>query len=108
MKLQAGEVVLIRMQFHQAPGAKIRPALVVLDSGDDDFIAAPVTSQSRFSDYDLTLADWQSAGLNVPSTVRMHKLAVLAKSDIVRRLGICSAVDRESAVKLLCGMFCPR
>jgi len=29
MKLQLGEVVLIRMQFHQAAGAKVRPAVVL-------------------------------------------------------------------------------
>ena len=29
------EVVLIRVDFHQTPGGKLRPALVLLDSGDD-------------------------------------------------------------------------
>ena len=43
MTLRLGEVVLIRMQFHQAPGAKVRPAVVLLDPGDDDFVAAPIT-----------------------------------------------------------------
>jgi len=49
MTLRLGEVVLIRMQFHQAPGSKVRPALVLLDTGDDDFVAAPVTSEPRLS-----------------------------------------------------------
>jgi mRNA interferase MazF len=107
MKLQFAEVVLIRMQFHQAPGAKIRPALVLLDPGDEDFVAAPITSQPRASEFDLAVADWQTAGLNVPSTVRVHKLAVLAKADIVRRLRGCSSADREALAKLLCRIFCP-
>jgi mRNA interferase MazF len=63
MTLRFGEVVLIRMQFHQAAGAKVRPALVVLDTGDDDFVAAPITSQARHSDYDLAMEDWRTAGL---------------------------------------------
>jgi mRNA interferase MazF len=67
MILQFGEIVLIRMQFHQTTGAKIRPALVLLDTGDDDFVAAPITSQLRRSDYDLAINDWRAAGLNVPS-----------------------------------------
>ena len=45
MTLRLGEVVLIRMLFHQAPGSKVRPALVLLDAGDNDFVAAPITSQ---------------------------------------------------------------
>jgi hypothetical protein len=40
MKLRLGDVVLIRMQFHQATGAKARPAVVLLDPEDDDFVAA--------------------------------------------------------------------
>jgi mRNA interferase MazF len=107
MKLRVAEVVLIRMQFHQAPGAKVRPALVLIDPGDEDFVAAPITSQMRVSGFDLAVADWQPAGLNVPSMVRLHKLTVLAKADIVRRLGVCSSTDREALAKLLCRIFCP-
>lgn len=64
MDLHLGDVVLIELQFHQASGPKIRPAIVVLDSGDEDFVAAPVTSRARSSEFDLTLADWQTAGLH--------------------------------------------
>lgn len=91
-------------RFHQTAGAKIRPALVLLDTGDDDFIAAPITSQLRHSDYDLAIKDWRAAGLNVPSYARVHKLTVLAKADIVRslarvtgggsRLSPCSSLPR--------------
>ena len=69
MALRFGEIVLIRMQFHHTTGAKIRPALVLLDPGDDDFVAAPITSQARHSDYDLGMEDWRSAGLNVASYI---------------------------------------
>ena len=107
MTLQAAEVVLIRVEFHQTPGAKIRPALVLLDTGDEDFVAAPITSQPRLSEYDLDISDWQAAGLNVRSTVRVHKLTVLSKADIVRRLGSCSSADREALLKAVCRAFCP-
>ena len=45
MNLQAGDLVLIRIEFPQAAGGKVRPAVVVLDDGDDDFVAVPVTSR---------------------------------------------------------------
>lgn len=41
MTLRPGEVVLIRIDFHQASGGKVRPAVVLLDAGDDDFVGAP-------------------------------------------------------------------
>ena len=98
---------LIRMQYHQAQGSKIRPALGLLDTGDEDFVAAPVTSQSRSSEQDLALADWQTAGLNVPSLVRVHKLTVLPKVEVVRRLGSGSDSDSDALLKVLCLTFCP-
>ena len=104
--LQVGELVLIRMRFHQAPRSKIRPALVCLDSGDDDFVATPITSQAKLSEYDLAIEDWRAAGLNVASSVRVHKLTVLSKSDIVRGLGLIAEKDRESLGALLCKIFC--
>ena len=108
MTLRTGDVVLIRMQYHQTQGSKIRPALVLLDTGDDDFVAAPITSQPRTSEYDLDLDGWRAAGLNVPSSVRVHKLTVLPKSDVVRHLGSCSGSDGEALLKVLCHAFCPR
>lgn len=65
MTLRAGDIVLIRMQFHQVEGSKIRPALVLLDSGDDDFVAAPITLQARSSEFDIALLDWQEEGLSL-------------------------------------------
>jgi hypothetical protein len=81
--MKLGDVVLLRMEFHQTAGEKVRPAIVLLDVGDDDFVAAPVTSRPRLSEYDLPVQEWKSAGLNVPSFVRVHKLTVLPKSGIV-------------------------
>ena len=78
----------------------------MLNTGDDDFVAAPVTSQARVSDFDLALEDWQGAGLNVASYVRVHKLAVLAKAEVVRRIGSLVERDVESMQALLCRGFC--
>jgi len=89
------------MQFHQAAGGKVRPALVLLDTGDDDFVAAPITSQARHSDYDLAIEDWRAAGLNIASYIRAHKLTVLAKAEVVRSLALLSERDREPLVALL-------
>jgi mRNA interferase MazF len=101
MTLRPGEVVLIRIDFHQAPGGKLRPAVVLLDSGDDDFIAAPITSRPRASDFDVPIEGWQEAGLNTASTIRVHKLTVLSKVEIVRRLGELVAVDRVALLDTL-------
>ena len=79
MNLHPGDVVPIRVPFHQALGSKVRPVLVVLDSGDGDFAGVPITSRIRDSEFDLVISDWQAAGLNVPSVGRLHKPGVLSK-----------------------------
>jgi mRNA interferase MazF len=101
MIVRPGEVVLIRIDFHQTPGGKIRPAVVLLDSGDDDFVAAPITSRLRASNFDVPINQWREAGLNTASTIRVHKLTVLAKDEIVRRLGELEQADRTALVEVL-------
>ena len=101
MTLRPGEVVLIRIDFHQTSGGKVRPAVVLLDTEDDDFVAAPITSQSRHPEFDLALQLWREAGLNVASTIRVHKLPVLAKDEVVRRLGELAAADRTALAAVL-------
>lgn len=101
MILRPGEVVLIRIDFHQTPGGKIRPTVVLLDAGDDDFVAAPITSHPPRSDFDLAIRHWRVAGLNVASTIRVHKLTVLAKDEVARRLGELASADRTTLAEVL-------
>src|SRR5258708_22214384 len=101
MTLRRCEVVLIRIDFHQRPGGKLRPAVVLLDSGDDDFVAAPITSCFRTSEFDVSILQWREAGLNTASTILVHKLTVLAKDEIVRRLGELAELDRTALAEVL-------
>jgi mRNA-degrading endonuclease toxin of MazEF toxin-antitoxin module len=95
MTLRPGEVVLVRI-------GKVRPAVVLLDSADDDFVAAPITSRPRVSDFDVPLIQWREAGLNTASTIRVHKLTVLAKDEIARRLGeLAAGHDRIALAEAL-------
>ena len=107
MNLECGEIVLIEVPFHQAGGAKIRPAVVILDSADEDFLGAPITSRSRTGTYEISIVHWQSAGLNAPSTARIHKVAVLPKMAIKRRIGTLTLDDLAELQAGLCREFCP-
>ncbi|MEK7989761.1 MAG: hypothetical protein VSS52_002045 [Thiotrichaceae bacterium] len=50
-----GEIVLI--SFPYLDTTKQRPALVILDTGDDDFILAPIASQKRIVQGDCQLVN---------------------------------------------------
>lgn len=82
-----GEVLLAWLVFSDGQGTKRRPVFVVHDFGDDDLLVVPITSQQARVPTDLTLDDWKSAGLKLPSTVRVEKLATISKSCVARKLG---------------------
>jgi len=107
MKLEPGVVILLKIDFHQAEGSKVRPAVVLFDSGDDDFMAAPITSRRREIEYDLESRSWRAAGLNVPSFIRVHKLTVLAKSAVRRNLNRLADSDCQALRRVLARMFFP-
>ena len=87
MNFSAGEVVLVSFPYSGLTGMSRRPALVLLDIGDDDVVVARITSQAIRDTFDIELLEWREAGLLLPSVVRLHKLATLEKSLVVRRLG---------------------
>ena len=88
-----GDIVLISFPFTNAIGAKKRPGLVLYDNGDPDIVVARITSQSVSGADDIQLTDWQAAGLRLPSTVRLHKIATLEKSMIGQLMGSLSTTD---------------
>jgi len=88
-----GEVILVSFPFADATGAKRRPALVLLDTGDEDIIVARVTSQIAQTVFDVELVEWQQAGLILPSVVRVHKVVTLEKRLGERRLGTLTSSE---------------
>ncbi len=98
---EPGDVVLVEFPFTSGAGSKLRPALVILDTGDVDLVVARITTQSSNSPFDVAVTDWRGAGLLAPSIARLHKLATLEKSDIHRTLGRLQATDRQSVAVVL-------
>jgi mRNA interferase MazF len=102
---QPGDVVLVAFPFTSGGESKQRPALVLLDTGDDDLVIARVTTQVYQTPHDVFLTDWKKAGLLAPSVVRLHKVATLAKSRVSRRLGRLEMGDRQKVAAALPHLF---
>jgi mRNA interferase MazF len=92
---QPGELVFVAFPFAGSMHAKHRPALVILDQGDADVVVARVTTQIYRTPHDVILSDWRGAGLLAPSVVRLHKLATIEKTLILRSLGALQPADRQ-------------
>jgi mRNA interferase MazF len=96
----AGNVVLLEFPFTDTAGSKRRPALILLDTGDDDIVVARVTGQLSAMPQDVTLDEWQQAGL-LPSVVRLHKVATLQRKLVDKSLGRLTPGDWSRVVLTL-------
>ncbi|MBI1923090.1 type II toxin-antitoxin system PemK/MazF family toxin [Candidatus Poribacteria bacterium] len=92
--LSRGDVVLARFPFTDLTGTSVRSALVVSPGQiGQDIILVAISSVLRGgsvpTDYtvDMTHPEFAMTGLRVTSVFRVHKLATVERSVIVRRLG---------------------
>jgi mRNA interferase MazF len=106
MSFERGEIVLLAFPFTSESGVKQRPALILLDTGDQDVLVARVTTQASRSQYDMVIRDWRTAGLLAPSVVRLDKLATLERTLVRRPLGRLSDVDWSAVQVVLRHAFC--
>lgn len=91
MNCSRGDVVLLPIPFTDLSSRKVRPAVVIgRGSFPGDLFVVPLTSQIPNCDYPL--ADWQSAGLNVPSGVKAQ-LATVEERLVLKIVGRLSPAD---------------
>lgn len=101
-----GDIVLAAVPQTDLSGAsKQRPACVLYDGGDLDFILARITSQIYTGETDYTISKWTEAGLLFESCIRLSKIATLEKTIIRRKLGSLDKADRVEVKKILRRMF---
>lgn len=98
-KYRFGDIVLV--VFRQTDGSKKqRPALVVLDIGDDDIVLAPITSTERKNKGDYKIKNWKQSGLLLGSWVRLAKIACLSKKDVGMKLGVVTDDEQKNIVRI--------
>src|SRR6266404_1523946 len=68
-----GEIFICQFPFTSGAASKIRPALVLFDLRQDVIICR-VTSVPCNGPLDVTLAEWQAAGLLRPSFARLDRI----------------------------------
>lgn len=67
MRYKLGDIVLITFPFVEANTFKKRPALVLLDTDDNDVVVARITSQLNKDNYTLEINEWKTCGLLLQS-----------------------------------------
>jgi len=75
--------------------------LVLPASSDDDIVLARITGRASVSASDVEIGDLKSAGLVIPSWVRLHKVVTLERTLASDRLGTLGASDQQRVALLL-------
>ena len=96
-----GSVVLVSFPFSDLSEAKLRPALVLADSGRDDWILCQITS-NPYADpcaVELTDFDFDAGSLRVTSYARPGKLFTASSSLMVSQVGNLSKATLQRIVQ---------
>jgi len=89
MAFNAGDVVLVPFPYRDRLAERARPAVVASAAAYNqygDVVVAAITSHTPRVAMDVALIDWATAGLKLPSTVRML-LATVASARILLHIG---------------------
>lgn len=102
--MQKYDVVWTYIQYSDSKGGKVRPAVIL---GNNKILplssVAPVTSHEPRKGYfgEVALQDWEEAGLNNPSTVRLSKITEKEIRPTDRKAGHLSNRDIKTIEKYL-------
>ena len=89
MTYQRGDVVVVPFPFSDLSGSKLRPALVLFDSGGPDLVLCQITSKTVRDPHAVSLADndFASGSLRLDSNIRPNKLFTFDRALIRARCG---------------------
>lgn len=84
-----GDVIVLPFPFSDLSASKKRPALILSNLVGDDIIICQITSEARFDDYSVLLADenFKKGSLNQKSNIRPNKLFTADKSIVLYKVG---------------------
>jgi mRNA interferase MazF len=94
MNCSRHDLVLLPIPFTDLSSRKVRPAIVIgFGTYPGDLFVVPLTSQ--LDNADFALAEWQAAGLNVPSGIK-SQLATVESTLVLKIVGHLSPVDAST------------
>ena len=101
-----GDIVLVPFPFTNQVITKKRPAVIISSGAYNrqrpDIILMAVTSQMQSANYfgDMTISQWQQAGLLKPSVIKPI-FTTVEKALVLKKLGSMSDNDRKELEKAI-------
>ncbi len=100
-----GDIILIGFPHTDLQSISKRPAIVLYDSGDQDILAARITTQEYTVSTDYKIVEWRKCGLLAESYIRLSKQATIEKGYVIKKLGTLGAPEIEIIKSILRKMF---
>lgn len=91
--MNKGAVVLLPFPFTDLPGAKKRPAVVVMEDKPDVTVVFITSKLMKSRELDLFVEPTEKNGLKIPYLIRVQRWATLDKALLFGILGELSAED---------------
>ncbi len=104
VKLNFGDIVLLRFPYTDGQTFKRRPALIINDYDDGDIIVCRITSQIYNSKQDIYFDNWEKSGLKLPSVIRIHKIATLERDMVETVMGKVNESLKEKVKAILANL----
>ena len=92
MSYSKNDIVLLPIPFTDLTSRKVRPAVIIgKGSHVGDLFVVPISSQMQ--NMDLSLQDWNAAGLNVQCGIK-SQIATIEDRLVIKRVGALSLRDQ--------------
>ncbi len=107
------DIVLVPFPFTDLSTTKRRPCLVLAEAKPRGlprlFVVAMMTSQTKSLSfpYDVSLQNWELAGLPKATLVRLAKVVTLEETMIRKKIGRLDSVDQKLVRAQFAGLFAP-
>ena len=99
MSYNQGDIVLVPFPFTMGTSSKVRPVIVVSNStvnNTEDVILAQITSKPRKDVFTYALENEKlSESLNLSSQVRCHKIFIVQKTTIYKKISTLNQIGRS-------------
>ncbi len=105
MKYKFGDIVVVSFPFTNLDKTIRRPALVLVDTGDEDIVVARITTHKHNEEMELEIENFREKGLLLESYVRFNKIATLNRKDMYKKIGELSQTEIRKARKILMKLF---
>ncbi len=98
-----GEIAFLSFPFSDLTNSKLRPAVILADSGKNDFVLCQITSKA-YADaraIEINAADFSKGSLRVTSYARPGKLFTANESLFVKLVGELGETSRKKIVEAI-------